>query len=175
MGAGGTFCPRTVVDCAWQVRLSTAVVRSTLPGGKKATAVRVRTVVARSGGGPMRVGDYEGLLDHEVRVFLDRTQEEWRELPLERAQELAMNARVESDEAVIGLSERIALLQAIGIEIAKGRLFGFEVLDDAVVAAYGEKPATEFGPSEKRAIAGVIERIWNRAPLAPAGQTGPRS
>lgn len=117
----------------------------------------------------MRVGDYEGLLDHDVRVFLDRTQEGWRELPLERAQELAMNARAESDEAVTGLSERMALLQAIGVEIGKGRLFGFEVLDDAVLAAYGEKPATEFAPSEKRAIADVMERIWNRAPIAPNG------
>jgi len=117
----------------------------------------------------MRVGDYEGLLDHDIRAFLDRTQEEWRELPLERAQELAMNARSEIDQAVDGLSERMALLQAIGVEIGKGRLFGFEVLDDAVVAAYGEKSATEFLPSEKRAIADVMERIWNRGGIAPQG------
>ena len=118
----------------------------------------------------MRVGDYEGLLDHDLRAFLDRTQEEWREVPLERAQELAMNARAEIDEVVTGLSERMALLQAIGVEIGKGRLFGFDVLDDAVLAAYGAKPAAEFLPSEKRAIADVMERIWNRERIAPDGR-----
>jgi hypothetical protein len=116
----------------------------------------------------VRVGDYEGLLDHDARAFLDRTQAGWRELPLERAHELAANARAETDE-VDGLGERMALLQAIGLEIAKGRLFGFEVLDDAVVAAYGEKPAAEFLPSEKKAIAAVMERIWNPKRGAPVG------
>jgi len=120
-------------------------------------------------GDPMRVGDYEVLLDDDVRALLDRIQDEWREVPLERAQELALNARAESDQAVSGLSERIALVQAIGVEIGKGRLFGFEVLDDAVAAAYGDKPASEFLPPEKRAIADVVERIWNRVSLAPHG------
>jgi hypothetical protein len=118
----------------------------------------------------MQVGDYEGLLDHDDRSFLDRTQAGWRDLPLERAQELALNARAEADE-VDGLGERLALLQAIGVEIAKGRAFGFEVLDDAVVAAYGEKPATEFLPSEKQAIAAVMERIWNPKRGAPVGNS----
>lgn len=122
----------------------------------------------------MRVGDCEALLGHEVRAFLDRTLQEWRELPLERAQELAANARAENDEAVTGLSERMALLQAIGAEIGKGRLFGFEVLDAAVVAAYGEKPATEFLSSEKRAIADVVEQIWNRVSIVPDGGSEPQ-
>ena len=127
------------------------------------------------GGGDVQVGDYEGLLDYEDRSFLDRTQAGWRDLPLERAQELALRARAEADQ-VDGLGERLALLQAIGLEIAKGRTFGFEVLDDAVVAAYGEKPAGEFLPSEKKAIAAVMDRIWNPRRGAPVGGTarGPR-
>jgi hypothetical protein len=115
----------------------------------------------------MRVGDYEELLDEDVRALLDRTHGQWRDYPLERAQELALNARAQSDQAVSGLSERIALVQAIGAEIGKGRHFGFEVLDDAVVAAYGDKPASDFQPSEKRAIADVVERIWTRVTIAP--------
>ena len=83
-----------------------------------------------------------------------------------------MNARADIDPAVIGLSERMALLQAIGVEIEKGRPFGFDLLDDAVLAAYGAKPAAEFLPSEKNAIADVVQRIWSRVSItAPGGVT----
>jgi hypothetical protein len=111
----------------------------------------------------MRVGDYEGLLDDDVRDLFERTREDWRDVPVEEAEALATNASRTNDGAVPWLHERIALFQALCAEIEKGRRFGAEVLNDAVVAAYGDKQAGDYLPAEKRAIAFAVQRIWSRA------------
>jgi hypothetical protein len=115
------------------------------------------------------LGDFEHLLDDDMRALFDRARNDWRALPVDQADELALRARAWDERGPDGLVERMALVNAVEVELRKGRPLGFDVLRDAAAAAFGDKPAREYTPVERHAIAGVLARICDRGGARLAG------
>jgi hypothetical protein len=128
------------------------------------------------------LGDCEHLLDDDMRALFDRARHDWRALPVEQADELASRAQAWDNGRTEGLTERMALVHALEVELRKGRSLDFDVLRHAATAAFGDKPAREYTRLERKAIAAVLARICDGrkarltrskdSPLSPTPPSG---